>query len=142
MASPHTSVLFRRTATTTKTKTAIPVTLRTAPSRRQPARHFTSTPRPCIHRTSGRWQAGGRERFGSRMGDALRNTKVQWYPIPVGLGIGFLGLVHFYKTQAREKERLEQEEAGAGGSSRPKKRPRARPDGPWYVTHTRTRALS
>jgi hypothetical protein len=24
--------------------------------------------------------------FGSRLGFALRNTKVEWYPIPVGLG--------------------------------------------------------
>ena len=69
------------------------------------------------------------------MGAALRNTKIQWYPIPVGLGIGFLGLVHFYKTQARERERLEREAAAADGgdpgSGPPKKRPRVRPDGPW-----------
>ena len=68
------------------------------------------------------------------MGAALRNTKIQWYPIPIGLGIGFLGLVQFYKTQARERERLEREAAGDDGdpgSGRPKKRPRVRPDGPW-----------
>lgn len=56
---------------------------------------------------------------------------MQWYPIPVGLGIGFLGFVQFYKTQAREKERLEREAADEEPGVRPKKRPRVRPDGPW-----------
>jgi phosphatidylserine decarboxylase len=63
----------------------------------------------------------------------MRNTKIQWYRIPVGLGIGFLGLVQFYKVSSREKERLENED-GQEGSRAPKKRARIRPDGPWYVT--------
>ncbi|KAK1760912.1 phosphatidylserine decarboxylase proenzyme 1, mitochondrial [Echria macrotheca] len=55
--------------------------------------------------------------------------KIEWYPIPIGLGIGFLGLVQFYKVSTREKEKDEESEA----ESRPKKRPRVRPDGPWQV---------
>ncbi|KAK9414397.1 putative Phosphatidylserine decarboxylase proenzyme 1, mitochondrial [Seiridium unicorne] len=95
------------------------------------ARRFATTPRPQFHPSS--HQSQQKERFGSRLGSALRNTKVQWYPIPIGLGIGFLGFVQFYKTQARERERLEQEAAEVESGTRPKKRPRIRPDGPWQV---------
>jgi phosphatidylserine decarboxylase len=62
----------------------------------------------------------------------MRNTKIQWYQIPVGLGIGFLGLVQFYKVSSRERERLEMED-GQDGTRTPKKRARIRPDGPWQV---------
>ncbi|KAI0834137.1 putative phosphatidylserine decarboxylase [Hypoxylon sp. FL0890] len=100
----------------------------TAATRRS-TRQFTATPKACFHRSSQKYQ--NNERFGSKLRNALRDTKVRWYPIPVGLGIGFLGLVQFYKTQAREKERLEREAEGDG--VRPKKRARIRPDGPWQV---------
>ncbi|KAJ4263153.1 phosphatidylserine decarboxylase 1 [Fusarium torreyae] len=76
--------------------------------------------------------SGKRPRFSQRLGEAMRNTKIQWYQIPVGLGIGFLGLVQFYKVSAREKERLEMED-GQEGTRTPKKRARVRPDGPWQV---------
>ncbi|KAI4599849.1 phosphatidylserine decarboxylase 1 [Pestalotiopsis sp. 9143b] len=94
-------------------------------------RRFATTPRPQLQQTSQRCQQ--KEKFRSRLGSALNNTKVQWYPIPVALGVGFLGLVQFYKTQAREKERLEQEAAEGGSGKRPQKRPKIRPDGPWQV---------
>lgn len=61
---------------------------------------------------------------------ALRNSKTEWYFVPVGVGIGFLGLVQGYKVYTREKERQDEE---AQQERRPKKRPRIRPDGPWYV---------
>ncbi|KAH8664159.1 phosphatidylserine decarboxylase-domain-containing protein [Xylariales sp. PMI_506] len=92
--------------------------------------NFATGRRAGFHHSTRRPQ--NKERFGSRLGSALKNTKVQWYPIPVGLGVGFLGLVQFYKTQAREKERLEKEGADPD-SARPKPRPRIRPDGPWQV---------
>ncbi|KAI1861207.1 uncharacterized protein JN550_011029 [Neoarthrinium moseri] len=94
-------------------------------------RQFASTPQPQFQHSSQKWQ--NKEKFRSRLGSALRNTKVQWYPIPIGLGVGFLGLVQFYKTQAREKERLEQEALDSEPGTRPKKRPRIRPEGPWQV---------
>lgn len=77
--------------------------------------------------------SGKRPRFSQRLGEAMRNTKIQWYQIPVGLGVGFLGLVQFYKVSSREKEK--QREALEGvyeDGRRPKRRPRVRPDGPWY----------
>jgi phosphatidylserine decarboxylase len=91
-----------------------------------------------------------KESFGTRLRKALGETKIKWYPIPVGLGIGFLGLVQFYKVN--ERERLKQEEqweddayvksVGSGGENqdggpggRPKRRERIRPSGPWFVSY-------
>ncbi|KAK8041255.1 hypothetical protein PG994_014262 [Apiospora phragmitis] len=96
---------------------------------RRYTRNFSTGPQPSFRHTSPKYQQ--KESFNSRLGSALKNTKVQWYPIPVGLGIGFLGLVQFYKSQAREKERLDQEAEEFG--KRPKKRPKIRPEGPWQV---------
>lgn len=59
----------------------------------------------------------------------------------MGLGIGFLGAVQFYRVRKREKRR-QQEEADAldveethnnegEHTGRPKKRKRIRPSGPW-----------
>lgn len=61
-------------------------------------------------------------------GDAPKKDKIQWYPIPVGLGIGVVGLVQFYKVSAREKERQREAEEGPA----PKARPRVKLEGPWY----------
>lgn len=61
---------------------------------------------------------------------ALGKSKTEWYFIPVGVGIGFLGLVQGYKVYTREKERHEEE---AYPGAQPKRRQRIRPDGPWQV---------
>ena len=71
--------------------------------------------------------SGKRPKFSHRLAEALKNSKIQWYQIPVGLGIGFLGLVQFYKVSARERRNIED-----GEETTPKKRQRIRPDGPWY----------
>jgi phosphatidylserine decarboxylase len=75
------------------------------------------------------------ESFSSRLGKAWRRTKIEWKPIPIGLGIGFLGFLQFLKVQAREGPINE----GVGSSGdiepgkRPPKRERIRPSGPWQV---------
>ncbi|CAN8095173.1 unnamed protein product [Discula destructiva] len=74
-------------------------------------------------------QTPKRPRFSSRLRMALGKSKTEWYFIPVGVGIGFLGLIQGYKVYTREKA-LQEEEAQA---SKPKKRQRIRPDGPWQV---------
>ncbi|KAI0845547.1 phosphatidylserine decarboxylase [Daldinia vernicosa] len=95
-------------------------------------KHLVASPRVYFHHTSQKYQNS--QRFGSRLRSALKETKVKWYPIPVGLGIAFLGLMQFYKTQAREKERLEKEASDSDEPGvRPRKRARVRPDGPWQV---------
>ncbi|KAF3481121.1 phosphatidylserine decarboxylase proenzyme [Arthroderma uncinatum] len=74
-----------------------------------------------------------KESFGSRLRAALGKTKIEWYPIPVGLGIAFLGLAQFYKSQQAEKQRMLME---AERGDRPQEvvpRQRVRPTGPWQV---------
>lgn len=83
---------------------------------------------------------GKRPKFSQRLGDALRNSKIQWYQIPVGLGIGFLGLVQFYKVSSREKEKQSRIENGEFEGS-PTRRPKVRPEGPWYVACSRALRL-
>lgn len=80
--------------------------------------------------------------FRKRLGRAWRETKVEWYHIPVGLGIGFLGILQFYRLRQREKIRKEEErrleradnqdEDGKPPSKR--KRRRVRPSGSWLVS--------
>jgi phosphatidylserine decarboxylase len=70
-----------------------------------------------------------RPRFSSRLRTALNDSKIQWFHIPVGLGIGFLGLVQFYRVSKRESEK--QEFDGQDAEGKPKKRERIRPEGPW-----------
>lgn len=77
--------------------------------------------------------SGKRPRFSQRLGEALRNSKVQWYQIPVGLGIGFLGLVQFYKVSSRESEKQRKLENGEFEEGTPSKRPRVKLEGPWQV---------
>ncbi len=92
--------------------------------------------------TSGRAKQEQRDKpFGTRLRTALRNTKVDWKPIPIALGIGFLGAVQFYRVRNREKRRQQEEEdardveephnSDKEHQGRPKKRKRIRPSGPW-----------
>ncbi|CAI6336737.1 unnamed protein product [Periconia digitata] len=79
-----------------------------------------------------------KESFRSRLNAALKNTKVKWEPIPIALGIGFLGVYQFYRVQRREKHSQSQagsdtENDGEDQQGRPKKRERIRPSGPWTV---------
>ena len=106
--------------------------------------HIRATPRQiCPHRvysrnlssSARRYEQDQQQRrgsFGKRLRLALRNTRVEWYPIPVGLGIGFLGLAQLYRIRRRKAR--EEEERGFGGygdDGRPTKRPKIRPSGPW-----------
>ncbi|KAK3057344.1 phosphatidylserine decarboxylase 1 [Extremus antarcticus] len=84
-----------------------------------------------------------KESFGTRAGKAWRGTPIVWKPIPIALGVAFLGVFQFYRIQERERRKQEEEwlrereeyggEDGEAGSARPKKRPRIRPSGPWSV---------
>lgn len=75
--------------------------------------------------------------FGTRLRAALRRTKVEWKPIPVGLGIAFLGAAQFYRVREREKRRQAEEGDAVSdnrdeeGIAKPRKRKRIRPSGPW-----------
>ena len=56
-----------------------------------------------------------------------QSSRIRWHPIPVGLGVGFLGLVQFYKVSHRDEKQKQDGDL----EQRPKRRPRVRPDGPW-----------
>lgn len=113
----------------------------------------------CIYRCNGsrffssstklyRQKPNYNESFGTRLRKRLGETKIKWFHIPVGLGIGFIGLSQGYRVYEREKARREEEWEddgfvrstgnGENGSDRdseatPKRRPRVKPTGPWYV---------
>ncbi|KAK5945747.1 phosphatidylserine decarboxylase 1 [Knufia obscura] len=59
-------------------------------------RTFTSSQR--VHRQA----PGEGENFTKRAGKAWRNTKIEWKPIPIVLGIAFLGAFQLYRIQRRE----------------------------------------
>jgi phosphatidylserine decarboxylase len=101
---------------------------------------FSSTARTSF----GRQKPHRKETFSSRLGDAWRKTPIKWQPIPIALGIAFLGVFQFYRIQQRERRKHEEEwlreyengngsEDGEEGPLRPKRRQRIRPSGPWTV---------
>ncbi|KAL8801656.1 MAG: hypothetical protein Q9223_006919 [Gallowayella weberi] len=72
--------------------------------------------------------------FRTRLRTALRKTKVEWRPIPITLGIGFLGAVQFYRLRRREQTTQDEEQDEKDQRShRPSKRKKIRPSGPWQV---------
>ena len=100
--------------------------------RLEPLHRRTFTCARCLKREQ---HGKDEEAFGARLGKAWRKTKIEWKPIPVGLGIGFLGFLQFLKVQAREGPTEEaagfQDETEQG--KRVPKRERIRPSGPWQV---------
>lgn len=87
---------------------------------------------------SSRLYSGGARRsqgpFRTRLCTALQRTKIEWRPIPITLGIGFLGAIQFYRVRKREQARQEaeeEEEEEKQQSHRPAKRKRIKPSGPW-----------
>ncbi|MBE7182323.1 MAG: hypothetical protein INR71_14160 [Terriglobus roseus] len=77
------------------------------------------------------------------MREALGKTKIQWYPIPVGVGVAFLGFFQFQRVRAREQARIDEEQrlyddenGDSSNGSKPRKRPRIRPTGPWCALHS------
>ncbi|KAL7275931.1 phosphatidylserine decarboxylase 1 [Rhizina undulata] len=82
------------------------------------------------HNYGGREGDGGPSFF-RRLGAALRNTRVEWYNIPVVLGIGVVGFVSYRKNaRAREEARRLQEEKDGVWQQGER---RIRPMGPWQV---------
>ncbi|ETN46309.1 phosphatidylserine decarboxylase [Cyphellophora europaea CBS 101466] len=88
--------------------------------------------------SSSRWVRQQKQRddegsFSSRLGKAWRNTRVQWKPIPVAMGIAFLGVYQLWRIQRREAH-TQPPSSGPGSSDRPPKRQRIYPSGGgWQV---------
>ncbi|KAK7703757.1 phosphatidylserine decarboxylase 1 [Botryosphaeria dothidea] len=105
---------------------------------RSPPRHPRLASSQRFFTGSARHQNQGKESFRARLREALKNTKIEWKPIPVALGVGFLGAFQFYRIQRDEKARRDDEESSYrsgdnGDGERPRKRKRIRPSGPWQV---------
>lgn len=81
-----------------------------------------------------------KQSFRSRLNERLKATTIVWRPIPIGLGIAFLGAFQLYRISERERRREEEERQQANHNGdegdyvgRPKRREKIRPSGPWTV---------
>ena len=63
------------------------------------------------------------------MREALSKTKIEWYPIPIGLGIGYLAFNHFRKIASKKYD----DDGVNEGVENVERKKRIRPDGPWYA---------
>ncbi|KAM7208826.1 Phosphatidylserine decarboxylase domain containing protein [Naviculisporaceae sp. PSN 640] len=110
-----------------------PASARAAVTRQGAAVTYTKTLSRQTHIAS-RWIQPTRHVQGRRLFSQQQTKrpkpgdKIEWYPIPIALGVGFLGLMQGYKMYTRE-EKPEDETL----ESKPKKRARIRPEGPWQV---------
>ncbi|PSN74290.1 phosphatidylserine decarboxylase [Corynespora cassiicola Philippines] len=76
-----------------------------------------------------------KENFRSRLNSALKNTKIKWEPIPIALGVTFLGAFQLYRIQRRDQHTQTNGDGNGENENgaRPKPRERIRPSGPWTV---------
>lgn len=106
-----------------------------------PNMHATKRIGSCLVTVQTRSFSSTQRRSKQTLRSAWNNTRTQWgRPVPIGLTIAALGGLQFYRVSSRERARAEEErqlaEDGASetdSQGRPKKRPRIRPSGPWYV---------
>ncbi|UJO14387.1 Phosphatidylserine decarboxylase proenzyme 1, mitochondrial [Fulvia fulva] len=128
--------------TTATTQARLVLPSRTFPS--QHPRYTRSRPFASTHRASRQEGQHRKSSFSSRAREALRATPIVWKPIPIGLGIAFLGAFQLYRINERERRKdearwrlskdEEDDEFDTDVIGRPKPRPRIRPSGPWSVT--------
>ncbi|KAK3115389.1 phosphatidylserine decarboxylase 1 [Teratosphaeriaceae sp. CCFEE 6253] len=82
-----------------------------------------------------------KESFAARTRTAWRNTRTVWRPIPIAVGIAFLGGFQIYRSNARERRKEQEEWRNRAehpdeyetSGLRPKRRERIVPSGPWSV---------
>lgn len=123
----------------------VPRILRRPAHLRLPCRSFATT----SWRSHGQDSTDGngpKESFRTRLGAALGKTKIEWYPIPVGLGIAFLGLTQMFKLQQWRREQEQERDQAQGhsqqadastdnqtASSTSWNRGGVRPSNPWHI---------
>ncbi|EWC47139.1 hypothetical protein DRE_03508 [Drechslerella stenobrocha 248] len=108
----QTSMLLRRRAGHRSCPHLHTAAWRATPPRHISRRGYSSSP------------SGSQKSFFSRLNTAWKDTPVKWYPIPVGLGIAFLGFKHYTTVIDRERK-----SADATDSDRHE----IHPTGPWQV---------
>ena len=65
---------------------------------------------------------------------AWDDTPIKWTPIPVGLGITYLGFKHYSTVVGRERQAAEEDDQYDPNDPTTKRR--IQPTGPWYVTES------
>ncbi|CZT19022.1 related to phosphatidylserine decarboxylase [Ramularia collo-cygni] len=65
--------------------------------------------------------------------DSGSKKERRWKPIPVALGVAFLGAFQLYRINKREREEVRRLEPDDDDASPAKRRQRIRPSGPWTV---------
>jgi phosphatidylserine decarboxylase len=112
---------------------------RTSPLFRAALHRRPAPPRNRHYSASSRQQQSEQKRdpFRKRLRSALDGTQIVWRPIPIALGIVFLGGFQLYRTQVREQKRIDDEWARRNddgeGDGRRVRRHSIRPSGPWTV---------
>ena len=103
---------------------------RPAPAARPRTRNYSATQRQ-------QQSEQKQDPFRKRLRTALDSTQIVWRPIPLALGIVFLGCFQLYRVQVREQQKIDDEWARTHGNgdpdSRPKRRHIIKPSGPWSV---------
>lgn len=89
-------------------------------------RSFSATFAP---RHSSQSSSGSRQQSSQ---DNSERTRLQWYHIPISLGIAVVGAIQIYKVSSREKHSKNID----GLDELSQKRWRAKPEGPWYALAT------
>ncbi|KAF3203991.1 phosphatidylserine decarboxylase 1 [Orbilia oligospora] len=72
--------------------------------------------------------SGPKKSFFQRLKMAWDDTPIKWTPIPVGLGITYLGFKHYSTVMSRERQIAEEEDPND-----PQRKRKIRPTGPWQV---------
>ena len=104
--------------------------IRLSPSLLQiPTQRPATLPLVLRRKLHGGQQQQHRQSFFNRLGEALRNTKTEWYAIPAGVGIGVVGFTQIRKNHSRSDE-------VASGGARPMPEKQIRPMGSWYFPPT------
>ena len=126
------SCLYRRSILLLECRHPLPESLPFRPQSYRPIHgRLQVQQRRCFSNGRRSWEQENKQRddesFSSRLGKAWRSTKIEWKPIPIGLGIAFLGLFQFI--------RIRQRDGGAQGNEPPPpKRQRTYPSGGgWQV---------
>ncbi|CAO3616245.1 unnamed protein product [Cunninghamella blakesleeana] len=77
-----------------------------------------------FHSSRTSFQQQKKKGYFEQISDAWNNTEVKWYPIPVGLGLAVIGVIHYRRVRERELKKLE--DSGI-------QKPKYVASGPWQV---------
>lgn len=102
---------------------------------RLPSRQLAATPlrSPATRRFYSQQQQNGRSQdsFFNKLREALKNTKTEWYAIPVGVGIGVVGFTQIRKNARGDPAQPEVASTAAGDEERPAGEKKIRPMRSW-----------